>query len=658
MCGIAGYYRLPVAPDKRRGLLARMIGSIAHRGPDGNGILRRRRRRPGARAPEHHRPRRRPAADVQRGRHRLDHLQRRDLQLRRAARRAASPAATRFRTSSDTEVIVHLYEERGPDCVEQFNGDFAFAIWDARKQRLVLARDRMGVRPLYYTVRDGGLAFASEVKALLEVPGISAAARSRSPSTRCSRSGSRSRRARRSRTSPSCRRRTCWSPTREGISTRPYWRFDYPGRGRGPAGVGRRTKRAIAEELRALLLDADAHPPARRRAGRRLPQRRPRFLDHHRRRSSSFTARPAAHLLGRPSRTPSSTRARSSRRWSRARHRALDRSLCRDGDIGALFPERHPAHRAADPAHGAGAAAAAVAAGARQRLQGGADRRGRRRGVRRLRHLQGGEGPPLLRRASRTRRGARCCCSGSIPTCRACRASRSATSRRSSRAGRQRARRPAVLAPAALPHDAPAPRRSSPRDLRAALGGYDALADLRERLPADFARWHPLSQAQYLETAHLLPGYILSSQGDRVGMAHAVEGRFPFLDHRVVEFAARIPPRLKLKGLREKHILRAERCADLLPRQHRHAAQAAVPRAREPARSCARARPPPCSISCRRPTIDAAGLLRCARPSTGWCRSARRLPSTGFRDNMAFVGILSTQLWHETFVNGAPATVA
>ena len=62
-----------------------------------------------------------------------------------------------------------------------------------------------------------------------------------------------------------------------------------------------------------------------------------------------------------------------------------------------------------------------------------------------------------------------------------------------------------------------------------------ALDDLRAHLPADFRRWHPLSQAQYLETAHLLPGYILSAQGDRMSMAHGVEGRFPFLDHRLVE---------------------------------------------------------------------------------------------------------------------------
>jgi asparagine synthase (glutamine-hydrolysing) len=68
-------------------------------------------------------------------------------------------------------------------------------------------------------------------------------------------------------------------------------------------------------------------------------------------------------------------------------------------------------------------------------------------------------------------------------------------------------------------------------DLRREIRDYDALAELRSSLPAEFARWDPLSQAQYLETAHLLPSFILSSQGDRVAMAHAVETRFPFLDH-------------------------------------------------------------------------------------------------------------------------------
>ena len=100
-------------------------------------------------------------------------------------------------------------------------------------------------------------------------------------------------------------------------------------------------------------------------------------------------------------------------------------------------------------------------------------------------------------------------------------------------------------------------------DLLSSLGGYDPVADLRASLPADFNNWGSLARAQYLELAQLLPGYILSSQGDRVSMAHAVEGRFPFLDYRVVEFAATLPPRLKLRGLIEKYLLRRSMQGDL-----------------------------------------------------------------------------------------------
>jgi len=74
--------------------------------------------------------------------------------------------------------------------------------------------------------------------------------------------------------------------------------------------------------------------------------------------------------------------------------------------------------------------------------------------------------------------------------------------------------------------------------------------------PGGFASWDPLSQAQYLESSIFLPQYLLSSQGDRVAMAHSVEGRFPFLDYRVVEFCSQIPPDLRMRGLTEKYLLR------------------------------------------------------------------------------------------------------
>src|SRR5213595_581899 len=88
-------------------------------------------------------------------------------------RRELERAGHQLRTHSDTEVLVHLYEQHGPGFAERLRGMFALAIWDARQRRLVLARDRFGIKPLHWARLPGGLAFGSELKCLLPAPGFS-----------------------------------------------------------------------------------------------------------------------------------------------------------------------------------------------------------------------------------------------------------------------------------------------------------------------------------------------------------------------------------------------------------------------------------------------------------------------------------------------------
>ena len=90
----------------------------------------------------------------------------------RELREALAAKGHCFRSRTDTEVIVHAYEEYGADCVQRFNGMFAFSLWDKNKRELLLVRDRLGVKPLYYYFRDEKLIFASEIKAILQVPEV------------------------------------------------------------------------------------------------------------------------------------------------------------------------------------------------------------------------------------------------------------------------------------------------------------------------------------------------------------------------------------------------------------------------------------------------------------------------------------------------------
>jgi asparagine synthase (glutamine-hydrolysing) len=168
MCGIAGAYEYGGRRADPR-LVADMLHAIVHRGPDDEGLHAEERIALGARRlsiidlPGGHQPIANENGDVVvafNG----------EIYNYRALRDRLLRAGHRLRTEGDTEVIVHLYEELEDDCVHELDGMFAFAVWDARRQRLLIARDRVGVKPLYYAAPDGRLLFASEIKALLRDP--------------------------------------------------------------------------------------------------------------------------------------------------------------------------------------------------------------------------------------------------------------------------------------------------------------------------------------------------------------------------------------------------------------------------------------------------------------------------------------------------------
>jgi len=180
----------------------------------------------------------------------------------------------------------------------------------------------------------------------------------------------------------------------------------------------------------------------------------------------------------------------------------------------------------------------------------------------------------------------------------------------------------------------------------------DPLALLEQNLPRDYAQWHAFNRAQYVEAKLLMANYLLCSQGDRMLMANSVEGRFPFLDHRVIEFAARIHPNLKMKVLNEKYLLKRA-LKNALP-------ASIISRSKQPYRA-----PDIPAFFHKGVVLDYVDALladdmikRCgyfdAQKVGLLLKKTRAGRAIGFKDSMAFVGVLSTQAWHHLFVeNGA-----
>lgn len=647
MCGIAGILNLRAGPPPEPALLRRMACAVRHRGPDDFGIYR----------------------DTEAG---LAHARLSVIDLALGQQPLANEDGTlwiafngevynyvemrpelearghRFTTATDTEVLLHAYEEWGESVVERFNGQFALAIWDRARRRLFLARDRLGVRPLYHAEHAGRLYFGSEVKSFF--------------------------------TDPSFPREidpegldevfTFWAnvapatPFR-GIHELPpghvlirdlasnrsrlgaYWEPHYPAAGEpGRLGLDEAAEALRAEldratRLRMLRSDVPVGSYlsggldsslvaalARRAKPGRFETFSLRFDD------AEFDETPWQ-------------RAMAARLGSEHHEIRVGRS-----DIAESFPEvifhaERPVLRTAPAplfllsrlAQERGVKVVLTGEGADEMLAGydlfreakvrafWARQPGSRLRPRLFERLY-----PYLARSPMAARGM----------------THGFFGRDLDRAGEPGfSHFPRWQAASAL-------KRLFSQQTKDALRGADAVGRLLSTLPKAFAGWDALSQAQYLEVRTLLSGYILCSQGDRMLMAHSVEGRFPFLDPGVVDFCNALPPRYKLRVLDEKHVLkRAAR--GLVPEE-------ILSRPKQPYRAPDAA----CFVGPGAPdyverllSVDALRESGLFDPdATGRlvakCRARAALGPLSNADNMAFVGILSTQLLWDQLVRNPP----
>jgi len=171
MCGICGKISLNGAVSEN--LIHKMCGVLEHRGPDDEGVYIR-----GGTGLGH---RRLAIIDLSEAGHQpmsnedgsIWIVLNGEIYNFPELREALEKKGHRFKSHSDTEVVLHLYEDKGAECLKDLRGPFAFAIWDSRKERLFIARDRIGKKPLYYTYKNQALTFASEIKAILQDPDVS-----------------------------------------------------------------------------------------------------------------------------------------------------------------------------------------------------------------------------------------------------------------------------------------------------------------------------------------------------------------------------------------------------------------------------------------------------------------------------------------------------
>ena len=543
-----------------------------------------------------------------------------------------------FYTHSDTEVIVHLYEQFGDDFVNHLNGQFAIALWDTRTRRLVLCRDRVGITPLFYT-RDGDrLVFASEIKAILPAlrakPAIDLNALDQlmtfwaplSPNTLF---------AGVFELSPGCMAVL----DGKGFRVARYWDWHFP---LDRSGYHSADENTLALQLRELLIDATrirlrSDVPVGAYLSGGLDSSVLVALIHH-----FSDAKLRTFSIGFDAEALDETGYQQMMiRQVNAEH---SRIQCSEADVAEHFFQtiwhtEAPVLRTAPVP---------------MRMLSGLVRQQGYRVV-----LTGEGSDEVL---------------GGYDIF------KETKIRQFWAANKDSGFRPALLkklypyldvSPGRaqeylrnffgsnldepnLPYFSHVPRWTTTAkckeffadDVKATLRD-NAIDLLAQSLPQDLPRWHPFNRAQYIESKTLMGGYLLSSQGDRMLMANSVEGRFPFLDHRVIEFANALPPKLKMKALNEKYLLKKS-MGEFLPRD-------IVNRHKQPYR----APDIPSFFSAKTPEYVDAMLSEDAIRASGLfdpkrvqllVKKIRLGRAIGYKDNMALVGILSTQIWHHLFM--------
>ena len=638
MCGIAGIVNLTGGKPPTREELQPMIEAVHHRGPDGYGFFHDQQvglaharlsiiDLKGGDQPIHNED---GSVQVVFNGEIFNYLELRELLERQGHR---------FYTQSDTEVIVHLYEQHGLDFVQHLNGQFAIALWDIPRKRLVLTRDRAGIRPLFFTRQNGRLFFASEVKSLFAHSSIPRRIDLRGlqeiftfwatlpPDTLFEGIEM---------LAPGC------SMVIEGGQTRvqQYWDWQFP-----PESLDHdKSAQEWADELRELMIDsvrfqlrADVPVGAYLSGG----------LD------SSVITSLIKNFTDTPLRTFSIGFEDDEFDESPYQQELVDylgthhtHVLCKRRDIGLAFPRmiRHsetavvrtaptPLMLLSAAVRDAGYKVVLTGEGADE-VFGGYDIFKEAKVRRFWSHQPNSEWRPLILQRL-------------YPYLKHSPTGSGAFSQRFFQQGME------DLDKAYFAH---VPRWSTTQRVQhffsaeatAAIGEKIGYADIGSILPAQIDRWQPLNRDQYIEAKTLLAGYLLSSQGDRVAMANSIEARFPFLDHRVIDFASRMPNRYKIMGLNEKYMLKRA-MQGLIPDSIRQ-------RSKQPYRA-----PDSQSFFIDGKPLDyVADLLsedrikrvglfdpKACAMLVKKCGAGR---ARGFADNMAFVGVLSTMLVHAMFI--------